>query len=118
MADSALLATIGRKTIIVVRVEAVIAPLTSLVPLIAASITLSPSSRFLKILSTTTMALSTSIPAPNANPPSVITFKVRPLKYMRLNVAIIDMGMAMLIISVEPILRKKRNRTIIANRAP
>jgi hypothetical protein len=37
---------------------------------------------------------------------------------MRLKVAIMEIGMARLIISVEPIRRRKRNRTIMAKSAP
>ena len=97
----------GRKTTIVVIVDAVIALPTWPVPVIIASLKELPSSRFLTIFSRTTIALSTSIPAPRASPPNVIILIVKLLKYIRLKVAIIETGMAMLITSVVPIRRRK-----------
>ena len=46
----------------------------------AASFTLMPFSWFLKMFSITTMALSTSIPAPKARPPRVMMLMVRSYK--------------------------------------
>ncbi len=108
----------GRKTTIVVNVEAVIAPPTSAVPLIAESRTLIPLSLFLNIFSITTMALSTSIPAPSASPPRVIMFMVRSLKYIKLKVAITEIGIATLTINVEPILRRNTKRITTASKIP
>ena len=110
--------TIGRKTTIVVMVEAVIAPLTWLVPVTVASFTPMPDSRLRKMFSITTIALSTSIPAPNAKPPSVMILIVNPLKYIRLNVATIEIGIAKLIIAVTPRRRKNTNSTRTARKMP
>jgi hypothetical protein len=68
--------TIGRKTTIVVSVEAVMAIPTSLVPIRAASLALFPSWTWRNMFSMTTMALSTSIPIPSASPPRVRRFSV------------------------------------------
>ena len=84
-----------------------IAPATSDVPFIAASLGESPLSRFLYMFSITTMALSMSIPAPKARPPKVMMLMVRPLKYIRLKVAIIETGIEMLTISV--VLMRRKN---------
>ena len=56
----------------------------------------------------TTIALSTSIPAPKASPPNVMILMDSPLKYIRLNVAIIDIGMDTLTISV--MFTRRRNK--------
>ena len=93
----------GKKTTMVVSVEATMAPPTWAVPVITASLIGIPSSFLRKILSTTTIALSTSIPAPNTRPPSVIMLRVNPLKYIKLNVATTEMGMERLIMRVDPI---------------
>lgn len=93
----------------VVNVEAVIAPATSDVPRTAASVGERWfSSMFRKMFSMTTMALSTSIPAPSASPPSVMMFMDSPLKYIRLNVAIMEIGMETLTIRV--MFTRRRNR--------
>ena len=68
--------TIGRKTAMVVSVEAVIAVATSWVPSTAEVSASSPSSRFLKMFSSTTTALSTSMPTPRARPPKVMMLSV------------------------------------------
>ncbi len=67
----------GTKTASVVKVEAVIAIATSVVPFDAASLKPSPSSRWRKTLSSTTIELSTSMPIDNANPAIEIIFNVR-----------------------------------------
>ena len=101
--------TIGRNTTIVVNVEAVIAPATSEVPLTAASAGGRLfSSMFRKMFSITTMALSTSIPAPSASPPNVMMLMESPLKYIKLNVAMIEIGMERLTIKVMFIRRKNK----------
>ena len=102
----------------VVKVDAIMAPPTSAVPLMAASFTETPCSICRKIFSTTTIALSTSIPAPNARPPKVIIFRVKPLKYIRLNVATMDIGIAKAIIAVTFMRRKKMKRTKTAISTP
>ena len=102
----------------VVMVEAMIAPLTSDAPFMAASFTDKPLSWFLKIFSITTIALSTSIPAPNASPPRVIIFSVRSAKYIILKVAMIEMGIARLMIRVVPKRLRKMKRTKMAITIP
>ena len=62
--------TMGKKTAMVVRVEATTAPRTSEVPRTAAAWISSPSSRQRKIDSSTTIDESTSMPMPSASPPS------------------------------------------------
>lgn len=52
------------------------------------------------MFSITTMALSISMPAPKAKPPKVMMLIVSPLKYIKLNVAIMDTGMDTLTIKV------------------
>ena len=68
---------IGRKTATVVKVEAVIAPPTSLVPSMAASKRPLPPSMCRKMFSMTIMALLTSIPTPRAMPLMVMTLRVK-----------------------------------------
>ena len=70
----------GRNTTSVVNVLATIAEATSLVPSMAAVTRSQPSSRFRKMLSRTTIELSTSKPTPSASPPNEIMFRVKPLK--------------------------------------
>ena len=95
-------------------VDAIIAPDTSEVPLTAASDMLSPNCLCLKIFSTTIIELSISIPAPSAKPPKVIMFRVRLLKYIKLKVAIIDIGIATLTITVERTFLKKIYKIMMA----
>jgi len=102
----------------VVRVEDVIAPETSEAPLIAASLGERPFSRFRKIFSMTTMALSINMPAPRANPPSVMILIVNPLKYIKLNVAMMDTGIETLTIKVVLMRRRKTYNTSMANKIP
>ena len=64
------------------------------------------------------MALSTSMPAPRANPPSVIIFRVNPSKYISVNVANTEMGIANPITSVTVQLRNAIKSTRIAKNAP
>ncbi len=72
---------IGKKTTTVVSVPAMMAAVTSSAPSTAACIPSNPfSSRKRVIFSSTTMALSTIMPTPSANPPSVMMFSVKPLK--------------------------------------
>ena len=66
----------------------------------------------------TTMALSTSIPAPNASPPNVMILMDNPLKYIRLNVAIMEIGIETLTIKVMFIRLKKTYKIITANKIP
>ena len=86
--------TIGKNTATVVSVEATTAPPTSRVPRTAASRTPSPSSRHRTMDSSTTIALSTSIPMPRASPPSDMMFTLTPSHRRGANVAMTDSGIA------------------------
>ena len=71
--------SMGKKTPMVVKVDADMAIPTSSVPLAEAVSTSSPSSSTLrKIFSMTTTELSTSIPTPSPRPTRVIRFRVYP----------------------------------------
>ena len=76
MPEMVCMKTTGRKIIEVVRVEAMIAPVTCLVPIRALSLRDFPFSLILTMFSSTTMELSTIIPIPSASPPKVIRLRV------------------------------------------
>ncbi len=104
----------GTKTARVVRVEAVIAIATSFAPFTAASRGFSPFSLRLKILSSTTIELSTSIPTASARPAREMMLISRPKAYIAANVTIIDIGIE--IPTVIELLkdRRKKSKTRIA----
>ena len=110
--------TMGKNTAMVVRVEAVTAMPTSDAPRRADSTMESPSSRHRNMLSSTTMALSTSMPMPRASPPSDMMLSVVSLKNIRMKVISTDTGMATPTIKVLLRLRRNRKRTRIASRPP
>ena len=64
------------------------------------------------------MELSTSMPIPSARPPKVIVFRVKPAKYIKPKVAMIEIGIAVAMITVLEILRKKRKRIKMARKPP
>ena len=70
------------------------------------------------MFSSTTMALSTSMPTPRASPPSVIMFSVKPPKYISAKVAMIEIGMAVAMMAVLRRLRRKNSSTSMANTPP
>ncbi len=108
----------GRKTAIVVSVDAVIAPATSFAPSYAASFGVFPRPRWRLMFSITTMLLSTSMPTPSARPPIVSRFNVKSEKYIRTNVKMTEYGIAMpMMIGLLTFLRNKNN-TAIAKTAP
>ena len=109
---------IGRNMATVVSVDANIGPPTSPVALLAAFFASLPSWRCLNIFSITTTALSTSMPTPSASPPSDIILRLNPLKYIKLNVTIIDMGMES--VTIKELLKflKKTKSTKKANMPP
>ncbi len=72
--------SIGRKTTTVVKVEAPIAKNISCVPEIEASCGCSPLSKCRETLSTTTIALSTTMPIAIVREERLIVFMVLPLK--------------------------------------
>ncbi len=110
--------TMGKNTATVVRVEATTALDTSRVPRSAASLIPSPSTRQRKMLSSTTMELSTSMPMPRASPPSDMMLSVMPPMNIGTKVATTEIGMATPMISVVRSSWRKRNSTINASRPP
>jgi len=86
--------TMGPNTLMVVRVDAVMAPCTSSAPRAAASTGDSPRSRCRNTFSSTTMELSTSMPTPRARPPRLMMFIETPKASIRANVPTTEMGMA------------------------
>ena len=101
-----------------VNVAAMTAVMTSCVPTLAAVTRSWPFSRFWKMDSRTTTALSTSMPVASIRPIMESTFKVLPIRNRKPTVAMIENGMAKPMARVAPSLRRKRNRTITARKAP
>ena len=58
------------------------------------------------------------MPMPNARPPRVMRFRVRPPKYIRAKVAMMDMGMDVAMMRVLTMLRRKKNSTSTASSPP
>ena len=108
----------GRKTTHVVRVLATIAPATWPVPVAAACRGESPAPRRRNMDSTTTMALSTSMPTPSASPPRVTTFRLWSAKFMPNRVAKTETGTAAATISVAPGERRKSASISTASMMP
>ena len=108
----------GRKTTRVVSVLAMTAATTSRLPFTAADSESWPASRSRLMFSSTTMALSTSIPTPRANPPRVIKLRVNPPKYIKAKVATTEMGMVVAITAVLGIFRRNSTRTNMARAPP
>ena len=106
--------TMGKNTVIVVSVEANTAVPTSRVPRMVAWIRSSPSSRQRKMLSSTTIELSTSIPTPRASPPSDMILSDTSNMYIGAKVAMIDTGIVRPTISVWTTLRKNTKSTSTA----
>ena len=100
--------TMGKNTAIVVRVEAKTAPPTSETPRMVAALRSSPSSWQRKMLSSTTIELSTSMPIPSASPPREMMLSETSLKYMGANVATTETGIVMLIMNVFPSFLRNR----------
>lgn len=90
--DMPCMSAMGRKTTTVVRVEAVTALATIPAPSSAASLKVRCSSRFLKQLSSTTIALSTIMPTPMVSPPRESMLKVMPEKDMMIRVTSTEVG--------------------------
>ena len=100
--------TIGKNTATEVSVAAVTAVETSRVPICAASTREWPCSRLRTIASSTTTALSTSMPTASASPPSDMMLSDRSDMYISMNVPTTDTGIATLVISV--VRASRRNR--------
>ena len=103
-----LMKTIGKNTAIEVRVAAVTAVATSRVPSRAASAWLMPCSRRRTMLSSTTTALSTSMPTASAMPPRDMMLSDRSKAYISRKVPMTDTGMAMPVIRVARASRRNR----------
>ncbi len=86
---------------ILVNVEAMMERYISSLPWIAEGMISSPPSLFRRIFSNTTIELSTSIPAPNAIPKSVITLMVRPAVCIKIKVPTIDTGIGIVIMMMD-----------------
>ena len=100
--------TIGKNTATDVSVAAVMAVPTSLVPRVAASTRERPSSRWRTMFSSTTTALSTSMPTASAMPPSDMMLSDRSNMYISTNVPITETGIARPVMSVARASRRKR----------
>ncbi len=92
--------TIGRKTATVVSVEADIAAAISFVPSTTALARDPPPCFLRKIASRTTIELSTIIPIPRVSPPSDMRLSEIPIRYMTRNVAMIESGIEVAMMSV------------------
>ena len=100
--------TIGKNTATEVRVAAVTAIATSDVPWRAASAAGMPCSRRRTMASSTTTALSTSMPTAKAMPPSDMMLSDTFAQYMSMKVPMTDTGMAMLVTKVARASRRKK----------
>jgi hypothetical protein len=92
----------------VVNVDATTAMEISRVPSRAATSGVAPCSRRRTMLSSTTTALSTSMPAARAMPPSDMMLSVSFVVYMSQNVPTTDTGMATAVIHVARASRRKQ----------
>ena len=110
--------TIGKKTQIVVNVDAIIAPATCFVPCTAALGAAASLPRSLNMFSMTTIELSTSIPIPNDRPDRVIILSDRFEKYMRTIAKRTDSGILIPTSSVGLTSLRKRARIMTARIAP
>ena len=110
--------TSGRNTATAVRVEAATAIATVRAPWRAASRAGRPSSRFRNTLSSTTIESSTTRPTASASPPSDMTLKDSPKRYMMMKVASTDTGSETAMIRVERTSRRNAKMTRIASSPP
>ena len=108
----------GRNTTQVVNVLATIAPATCPVPLAAAWWGVSPRFKRRYMDSTTTMALSTNMPAPSAKPPRVTMFRLWSAKFIRKIAAKMDTGTEAATINVAPAERRNTASTTMAKVMP
>ncbi len=110
--------TIGKNTATEVSVEAVTAIATSPVPRRAASRRSTPCSCLRTMLSSTTTALSTSMPTASAMPPRDMMLSVTSNAYISTNVPSTDTGIAMPVMRVARASRRNAYSTRIASRPP
>ncbi len=109
---------IGKNTSTVVRVDATTARKISLEALFAATIGSGSSCLILKMSSSTTMELSTSIPTQIVSAHRVIRFKVISSASITAKAASRDVGMDRAMMSVVLTFLRKRKTTIMASSAP
>ncbi len=108
----------GTNTHTVVKVDAVMACPTSIVPCNAARHRSMPAARWRSILSSTTMALSTSIPMPRAKPPSDKMLSEISKKYMSRKLPTTDTGMVLPMMSVLRTSWRNKYSTSMASKPP
>jgi len=109
---------IGRKTTILVNVEAMTARAISDVPLSAASFRPSPSPLNRKMFSKTTTEFVTRIPTAVDKPMRVMMLSENPETWRRRKVETIENGMARATMMVDRISWRKKNKTNPVNRIP
>ena len=108
----------GRNTATFVSVLARIAPQTSVVPRTAAAAGSSPLLQWTKMFSSTTTALSISIPTAKAMPARLITLSVRSKAASARNVPITLTGIESATMSVERMLRRNTRSVPSVSRPP
>ena len=109
----------GTKIITSESVVAITAKAISLVPSMAAKNGgLCNSSICRKMFSSTTMASSMTIPTASVRASRVMLLSEKSYHFMIVNVAMMEVGMAMEAISTARQLRMKRNTTMLANKLP
>jgi hypothetical protein len=109
---------IGRNTTTVVSVAARTAPNTSRAPSSAACSGDLPSSRCRNTFSSTTIALSTTIPTAKAMPARLMTFTLRPMATMNTTAPITEIGIDSAMIPALRNDRRKRSNTSTAREPP
>ena len=116
---SSLTNTMGRNTASVVRVDATSAPHTSTVASRAACLRGFPSSLTCRnTFSTTTMALSTTMPEANARPASETMLSERPSPFMTMNVVTWLTGIERPTTSIDVMLFRNSSRITVARIEP
>ena len=99
-------------------VAAIAAKAISCVPVLAASVLVSPSSLFLYMLSITIMASSMTSPIARVSPSMVMVLRVKPMKYRNTKAPVIATGMVIPVMSVAERFLRNRNTTTIASTPP
>jgi hypothetical protein len=107
----------GVKTMIVVSVPERIASPTSFAPSMAAFSGSTPISRCRKMFSTTTTALSMSIPTASISPDRVMMFSEFPATYRMMTAKISDTGMAAATMKVG-VIRRRKMKSMTTARSP
>ena len=105
----------GTNTTIVVSVDALTAVPTSSLPNIAASRGAVPRSTFVAMFSSTTTALSTTIPIAIARLAIEMMLIVQPIVHRKMNARISENGIVSAMISADRTLRRKKNAVSTTN---